>query len=206
MQFRGQRTSKRGEEDGDRDGPLVNQAIKCPQVRLLDEEQTMVGIVSIMEALARADEAELDLVLIAPDAQPPVARIMDYSKYKYDQEKKKRDMKKKALASRSEQKELKMRYNIDVHDYEVRLRAAQRFLRAGDKVKVSAQFKGREMEFRDLGIKLFERFISDCADDAVVETKVTMEGRTMLMVLAPNKAAIQRAQSKQQGKKEVNPN
>eukprot|EP00850_Spirogloea_muscicola_P008400 SM000044S16047 [mRNA] locus=s44:748702:750693:+ [translate_table: standard] len=160
-------------------------------LRLLDEKNNMVGIMSREEALTRARAAELDLVTISADADPPVVRVMDFSKYRYEQQKKKRELQKKAAANRSEMKELKMRYNIDTHDYEVRLRSAVKFLQDGDR------FRGREMEFRDLGVKLFERFQGDVSEFGVVETKVTMEGRTMLMVLAPNKAALQKSAAAQ---------
>ncbi|KAJ7136432.1 hypothetical protein O6H91_Y556500 [Diphasiastrum complanatum] len=134
-------------------------------------------------------------VLIAPDADPPVARIMDYSKFKYESAKRKREQQRKSAANRMELKELKMRYNIDTHDYDVRLRAAQRFLRDGNKVKVVVQFKGREMEFKDYGTKLFERFERDLGDLALVESKLTLEGRSMVMVFAPNKLALQKLQA-----------
>eukprot|EP00850_Spirogloea_muscicola_P002617 SM000010S04255 [mRNA] locus=s10:511637:513942:- [translate_table: standard] len=172
----------------------MNEDIRSPMLRLLDEKNNMVGIMSREEALTRARAAELDLVTISADADPPVVRVMDFSKYRYEQQKKKRELQKKAAANRSEMKELKMRYNIDTHDYEVRLRSAVKFLQDGDRVKLSVQFRGREMEFRDLGVKLFERFQGDFG---VVETKVTMEGRTMLMVLAPNKAALQKSAAAQ---------
>ena len=132
-------------------------------------------------------------VMIAADASPPVARIMDYSKYRYEQQKKKREAQKKAAANRQELKELKMRYNIDIADYNVRLKQAVRFLGDGDKVKVTSQFRGREMEFRDLGLKLFERLANDVAEIGVIESKAQMDGRSLHMVLVPNKAALQRA-------------
>ena len=131
--------------------------------------------------------------MIAADASPPVARIMDYSKYRYEQQKKKREAQKKAAANRQELKELKMRYNIDIADYNVRLKQAVRFLGDGDKVKVTSQFRGREMEFRDLGLKLFERLANDVAEIGVIESKAQMDGRSLHMVLVPNKAALQRA-------------
>jgi translation initiation factor IF-3 len=127
----------------------------------------------------------LDLVVMSPDADPPLARIMDYSKYKYEKEKKDREARKKAAAVRVDIKELKMRYNIDTHDYGVRLRAAQKFLSGGDKVKVICQFRGRENDFRELGREMFDRFVEDVGDLATVENRPNMEGNSMTMLLAP---------------------
>ncbi|KAL2630345.1 hypothetical protein R1flu_015031 [Riccia fluitans] len=200
----GRRGPAQQQEANTSDGPLMNQDIRVPQVRLLDEESNMVGIIATGEALQRARDADLDLVMISPDADPPVVRIMDYSKYRYEQQKKKREAQKKAAASRQELKELKMRYNIDTHDYAVRMRAAQRFLKDGDKVKVVCQFKGRELDFKDLAVKLFERFQEEIGEAAIVEQKITFEGKSMTMVLTPNKAVAQKekavaAKSKAQG-------
>eukprot|EP00850_Spirogloea_muscicola_P014622 SM000106S13970 [mRNA] locus=s106:188286:190627:- [translate_table: standard] len=173
----------------------MNEDIRSPMLRLLDEKNNMVGIMSREEALTRARAAELDLGSSSPEEL--CFGTGAFSKYRYEQQKKKRELQKKAAANRSEMKELKMRYNIDTHDYEVRLRSAVKFLQDGDRVKLSVQFRGREMEFRDLGVKLFERFQGDVSEFGVVETKVTMEGRTMLMVLAPNKAALQKSAAAQ---------
>ncbi|CAI5517286.1 unnamed protein product [Closterium sp. Naga37s-1] len=176
----------------------MNSDIRVPTLRLLAEDQTLLGIVSREEALSKARESGLDLVMIAADAKPPVARIMDYSKFRYEQQKKKREQQKKAAASRQELKELKMRYNIDTGDYNVRLKQALKFLHDGDKVKLTAQFRGREMEFKELGVKLFEKFQHDVAELAIVESKlaigeskVLLEGwSTMHMVLVRNKAVL----------------
>eukprot|EP00898_Chlorokybus_atmophyticus_P009238 jgi/Chlat1/944/Chrsp108S01373 len=180
-----------------RDGPSVNEEITAATLRVLDNEKNMLGVFSRREALTMAEEQELDLVMISPEADPPVTRIMDYSKYKYEQEKKKREERKKAAANRVEIKELKMRYNIDVHDYQVRLRAAQRFLADGDKVKVTAQFRGREVaqQFRELAQELFERLANDLSETAVMEGQISFEGRNMQMTLAPNKAALAKPRS-----------
>jgi translation initiation factor IF-3 len=142
-------------------------------------------VMSTDEALERAEEAGLDLVVMSPDADPPLARIMDYSKYKYEKEKKDREARKKAAAVRVDIKELKMRYNIDTHDYGVRLRAAQKFLSGGDKVKVICQFRGRENDFRELGREMFDRFVEDVGDLATVENRPNMEGNSMTMLLSP---------------------
>jgi translation initiation factor IF-3 len=157
--------------------------------------------------------------MISPEADPPVCRIVDYSKFKYEQTLKAKEAQKKMASARQDQKELKMRcaccadtrcthacwyapraeqlrpalrrYNIDTHDYEVRLRAAQRFLKDGDKVKVLCQFRGREMEFKSIAVTLFERFIADCKEEGTCEGRPNIEGRSMIMVLAPLKADAQ---------------
>lgn len=141
----------------------------------------------IEEAMGRAQDVGLDLVCIQENADPPVCRLVDYKKFLYDEEKKKKEAKKKSAAGRVEVKELKLRPNTDVHDYQVRLRSAQKFLSKGDKVKINVQFRGREMEFKNIGQELCEKFISDLGDAAVLEGKIRMEGRSMLMFLAPNK-------------------
>jgi len=160
----------------------------------------MVGVVPTLEAQQRARVADLDLVMISPDADPPVCKIMDYSKYRYEIQKKKREAQKKATASRQDLKELKMRYNIDTHDYDVRLRAAKRFLKDGDKVKVVCQFKGREMDFKDLAFKLFQKFIDDIGELGIVESKMAIEGRQMIMMLGPNKTVVAKMQSTEKSK------
>ncbi|KAH6772315.1 Translation initiation factor 3 protein [Perilla frutescens var. frutescens] len=167
--------------------------IKSDNVRLIDQQEKMVGIVSKAQAFQMAEDAELDLVILSPDAEPPVVRIMDYNKYKYEQQKKKRDQQKKSAASRMDLKELKMGYNIDVHDYSVRLKAARKFLADGDKVKIIVSLKGRENEFRNNAIELVRRFQSDVGELAVEEAKSFRE-RNIFIVLVPNKAVVQKAQ------------
>jgi len=132
-------------------------------------------------------------VIISANAEPPVVKIMDYSKYKYEQQKKKREQQKKSAASRVDVKELKMGYNIDTHDYAIRLRAAQRFLKDGDKVKVIVHLKGRENIFRDNALRLMERFQGDLGEMAIVETK-NIADRNMFMMLGPNKRVIEKIQ------------
>uniref|UniRef100_A0A0D6QZY3 Translation initiation factor IF-3 n=1 Tax=Araucaria cunninghamii TaxID=56994 RepID=A0A0D6QZY3_ARACU len=175
------------------DPALDIDSIQSPSVRLIDEEQKMVGVVSINKAIQMAEDAELDLVILSADADPPVVRLMDYRKYKYEQQKKKREQQKKSAASRADVKELKMGCNIDIHDYAVRLRAAKRFLKDGDKVKIIVQFKGRESNFRENTISLFERFQNDLGKMAVVESK-NFADRIMSMVLTPNKAVLEKDQ------------
>jgi translation initiation factor IF-3 len=171
-------------------GPPRNEDIDLPEVRVIDEDKAPVGVMSSAEAQEIADEAGLDLVMFSPEANPPVCRIMNYSKYKYEQEKKQRETRKRAAATRIEVKELKMRYNIDSHDYMVRLKAAKKFLDGGDRVKLVCQFRGRENEFRDMGRDMFMKFVDDCNSDedlCTLEGNPSMEGNRMVMVLGPVK-------------------
>ena len=189
-------------------GPVRNEDIDLPEVRVIDEAtKEVIGVMSSEEALEIAEEAGLDLVLMSPDANPPVCRIMNYSKYKYEQEKKQRETRKRAAATRVEVKELKMRYNIDVHDYGVRLKAAKKFLDGGDRVKVICQFRGRENEFRDLGRDMFMRFVDDVGEElGNLEGNPSMEGNRMVMLIAPVKeksaANVQSKRERNQNKKE----
>ncbi|XP_059637700.1 translation initiation factor IF3-4, chloroplastic-like [Cornus florida] len=175
------------------DQALDISTIKSATVRLIDERQNMVGVVSKSEAVKMAEDAELDLVILSPDADPPVVRLMDYNKYKYELQKKKREQQKKSSANRMDLKELKMGYNIDVHDYTVRLKAAKKFLKDGDKVKVIVNLKGRENEFRNNAIELLMRFRTDVGELATEEAK-NLRDRNMFIVLIPNKVVAQKAQ------------
>ncbi|KAA8522850.1 hypothetical protein F0562_009273 [Nyssa sinensis] len=188
--YRRSRDSRQSNED---DQALDTSTIRSATVRLIDEQQNMVGIVSKSQAIQMAEDAELDLVILSPDADPPVVRIMDYNKYKYELQKKKRGQQKKSAASRMDMKELKMGYNIDVHDYSVRLRAAQKFLKDGDKVKVIVNLKGRENEFRNNAIELIRRFQNDVGELASEESK-NFRDRNISIVLVPNKAVVQKTQ------------
>jgi translation initiation factor IF-3 len=143
----------------------------------------MVGVVSLREALQMAAEAGLDLVEISPNAQPPVCKILDFGKYKYEVQKKKNEARKKQKVI--EVKEIKMRPGIDDHDYDVKMRAIYRFLEEGDKVKVTMRFRGREMVHQELGMKVLERVRGDLETRAKVEQLPRMEGRQMIMVMAP---------------------
>lgn len=175
---------RKGGSDDD-DQALNISSITSEKVRLIDDKQNMIGIVSKMEAVQRAEDAELDLVILSPDADPPVVRLMNYNKFKYEQQKKKREQQKKSAARRMDLKELKMGYNIDVHDYTVRLKAALKFLKAGDKVKVVVQLKGRESDFRNKAIELIRRFQSDIGELAVEESKNFKDKKSMTLVMAP---------------------
>jgi translation initiation factor IF-3 len=159
--------------------------ITADPVRLVDAEGEMVGIVSLEEAQEKADEAGLDLVEISPNAEPPVCKVQDYGKIKYQEQKKKNEARKKQKTI--EVKEIKMRPNIEIHDYDVKMRAIQKFLGEGDKVKVTIRFRGREMAHQELGIQLLQRVRGDTEETSKVEYEPSMEGRQMIMVLAPVK-------------------
>jgi translation initiation factor IF-3 len=166
-----------------REGPRVNEEIRVPQVRLIDEEGEMQGVMPQREALMRAFSAGLDLVEISPNAEPPVCKILDYGKFKYEQQKKKNEARKKQKII--EIKEVKVRPNIDENDYQVKMRAMKSFIEEGDKVKVTLRFRGREMAHQDLGVKVLERIRGDMDERAKVEQMPRMENRQMIMVLSP---------------------
>ena len=166
-----------------RDGPRVNEEIRVPQVRLIDEEGEMQGVMSARDALLRAFSVGLDLLEISPNAEPPVCKILDYGKFKYEQQKKKNEARKKQKVI--EIKEVKVRPNIDENDYQVKLRAMRSFIEEGDKVKVTLRFRGREMAHQDLGVKVLERIRADMDERTKVESMPRMENRQMIMVLSP---------------------
>ncbi|XP_038981996.1 translation initiation factor IF3-2, chloroplastic-like [Phoenix dactylifera] len=191
--------------DPDYDPALDLDRVKSSSVRLLDEQQNMIGVMSKSEAMQMADDADLVLAILSADADPPVLRLFesaDYKKHKYEQQKKKKVQQKRSAASRVDIKELKMGYNIDSHDYSVRLKAAQKFLKDGDKVKVIVNLRGRQNEFRNIAIELIKRFQSDLGEMATEESKSFSE-RNIFMVLMPNKAVLQKAQ--EQPKKKETP-
>ncbi|MGE5307908.1 MAG: translation initiation factor IF-3 [Deltaproteobacteria bacterium] len=164
----------------------INDRIRVPEVRLVGAEGNQLGVVSTDKARELAVSASLDLVEVAPTANPPVCRIMDFSKFKYDQEKKEREAKKHQRAGRL--KEIRLHPNIDEHDYQVKVRQAQGFLKKKDRVKVDLFFKGRQMEHLDLGRKLMDKFILDTQADSTVEKEPSLEGRILGFVLAPKKS------------------
>jgi translation initiation factor IF-3 len=166
-----------------KDGPRVNEEIRVREVQLIDQNGTNHGPTDIQTALARAVEAGLDLVEIAPNSSPPVCKILDYGKYKYQAQKKAAEARKKQKVV--EVKEIKFRPMIDDHDYDVKKRSMRRFFEEGDKVKVTLRFRGREMAHQELGAKLLERVRDDFADLAKVEQEPKLEGRQMVMVMAP---------------------
>jgi translation initiation factor IF-3 len=161
----------------------VNEEIRVPQVQLIDQTGHNHGPTDIQVALQRASEAGLDLVEIAPNSVPPVAKLLDYGKYKFQAQKKAAEARKKQKVV--EVKELKYRPMIDDHDYDVKMRAMQRFFEEGDKVKITLRFRGREMAHQELGTQLLERVKTDTAGIAKVESEPKFEGRQMIMILAP---------------------
>ncbi|NOX97667.1 MAG: translation initiation factor IF-3 [Nitrospirae bacterium] len=163
----------------------MNARIKAVEVRVIEHDGSQSGIMPVKEALKLAEEKGLDLVEVAPQASPPVCRVMDYGKYRYEQRKRTKEAKKKQKIT--EIKEIKLRPKIEEHDYQVKLRQAQRFLKSGDKTKVTIVFRGREMAHLDIGKKLLDRFAGDMTDLGVVEVAARMEGRSMGMILAPHK-------------------
>lgn len=165
------------------EGPRVNEAIDAEKVQLIDASGENIGSISIDEALNKAAEAGLDLVEVAPSAKPPVCKIMDYGKYKYQAQKKAAEARKKTKTV--EVKEIKLRPNIDSHDYDVKMRAMRRFFEAGDKVKVTLRFRGREMAHQRLGMELLHKVRDETQELAKVEMEPKLEGRQMVMVLAP---------------------
>jgi len=161
----------------------VNREITARSIRLVGADGEMVGVVSLRDALLAAEDAGLDLVEIAPQAEPPVCKILDYGKYKYEAQKKAAEARKKQKII--EVKEIKLRPNIDDNDYDVKMRSARRFLEEGDKVKVTMRFRGREMAHQDLGMKVLVRVRDELDELAKVEQMPKLEGRQMIMVLAP---------------------
>lgn len=166
-----------------RDGPRVNEEIRAPQVRLIDQDGEMQGVMSAREALIRAYDVGLDLLEISPNAVPPVVKILDYGKYKYEQQKKANEARKRQKVV--EIKEIKVRPNIDDHDYDVKMRQMKDFIGEGDKVKVTLRFRGREMAHQDLGLKVLDRIRTELAETTKVESMPRLENRQMIMVLAP---------------------
>ena len=164
-------------------GPRVNEAIRASSVRCIDPEGEQLGVLPINEALSRAFELGLDLVELQPNAEPPVCKILDYGKFKYQAQKRANEARKKQKVI--EVKEIKLRPNIDEHDYQVKMRAVQKFLGAGDKVKVTLRFRGREMAHVELGAQLLDRVKTEIDEFAKVEALPKMEGRQMIMVIAP---------------------
>ncbi|KPK42980.1 MAG: translation initiation factor IF-3 [Omnitrophica WOR_2 bacterium SM23_29] len=161
----------------------MNERIRAPQVRVIGPEGNQLGVLPIQKALELTNQYELDLVEVAPQVEPPVCRIMDFSKFKYDQEKKEREARKHQM--RIHLKEVRMKPNIDEHDYQVKLRQAINFLNKKDKVKVSLFFRGRQMEHMDLGRRVLDRFINDTQQAGRIEREPALEGRIISVVLAP---------------------
>jgi translation initiation factor IF-3 len=168
-----------------KDLPQINERIRYPKIRVIDGEGEQLGILTPKEALKMAEEKELDLVLVSDKADPPVCRIMDYGKFKFEQEKKAREARKKQHTS--DVKEVKMRYKIEEHDYKVRINHAERFLKEGDKVKATVMFRGREIQHVDLAEVLLNRMASDLESVAEIQQYPKREGRNITMLMAPKK-------------------
>jgi len=166
-----------------KDGPRINEDIRVPRVLLIDHNGEKQGEMPISAALEAAEEAGLDLVEIVPNANPPVCKILDYGKFKFQEQKKKNEARKRQKIV--ELKEIKLRPNIDIHDYDVKAKSMTRFFEEGDKVKVTLRFRGREMAHPELGMKLLLKVKADFDEIAKVEYEPRMEGRQMIMILAP---------------------
>ena len=165
------------------DGPRINGAIRVPKVRCIDPDGNQLGVLDTREALIKAEDFGLDLVEVQPNAEPPVCKILDYGKFKYEAQKRANEARKKQKII--EVKEIKFRPNIDEHDYQVKMRNVNKFLGAGDKVKVTLRFRGREMAHQELGANVLKRVREETDEIAKVEAMPKMEGRQMIMVLAP---------------------
>ena len=172
----------------ERELPNINERINYQSLRVVDSDGTQLGVISREEALEVAKERELDLVLVSEKATPPVCRIMNYGKFKFEQEKKAKEAKKKS--HQTEVKEVKMRYKIDQHDYQVRISQATRFLKAGDKVKCTVIFRGREIQHTALAETLLKRMANDLEEKAEVQQSPKREGRNMIMFLTPRKTPL----------------
>ena len=167
-----------------KDAPLINDRIRSKEVRLIDDEGNNFGIVSTSKALKMAEDKDLDLVVVSPNQEPPVAKIMNYGKYKYEMDKKAKEAKKKQKVV--DVKEVKVRYKIDTHDYEVRIKSIKKFLAQGDKVKIVVMLRGREVQHSHLAFDLANRFLTDLEDvPKIIEKKPGLDGRNVITILAP---------------------
>jgi len=164
--------------------PMINERIKSKEVRLIDDEGVNHGVIATSEALSMAMAKDLDLVIVSPDQDPPVAKILDYGKYKFESEKRAKDARKKQHTV--ELKEVKMRYKIDTHDYDVKVKNIKKFLLAGNKVKIMVMLKGREIQHTNLAFDLIKRITEDLQDENyILEKKASMEGKNAVMIIGP---------------------
>ncbi|HEY5974619.1 MAG TPA: translation initiation factor IF-3 [Geobacteraceae bacterium] len=163
----------------------INQAIRSREVRVIGADGEQLGVISLHEALAAAESLELDLVEVSPSAVPPVCRIMDYGKFKYQQSKKLQEAKKKQV--QVQLKEVKLRPKTDDHDLDFKIKHVRRFLEEGNKAKITLMFRGREITHTDLGVKVLDRVAEELQDVAIIESRPRMEGRSMYMIVAPKK-------------------
>ena len=166
---------------------LINDQIKVPEVLVIGPNGEQVGIKSIQDALTLASYAALDLVLISPNANPPVCKVMDYNKFRYEKQKKDKENQKRQKANRAEIKEYRLSPVIDVGDFETKLKNATKYLEKGDKIKLTIRFKGRQMAHTELGNEVLERFASRVSEIADIEQKPKLDGRVMTMMLIPKK-------------------
>jgi translation initiation factor IF-3 len=173
---------------GEKDGPRINHEIRSPQVRLIDENGTVLGIMSSEEAIRIAQGRGLDLLEVAATSNPPTCKIIDYGKFKYEQKKKQAQARKNQVIVLT--KEIQLRPRTDVHDLEVKARHAKRFLLDGDKVKINVRFSGREMAHQEVGLGTLSKMIELLKDLAIVEAAPKMEGRQMFALLAPDPAKV----------------
>lgn len=169
-----------------KDTTLINENIRARELRVITETGEQLGVQTKIAALELAERANLDLVLVAPNAKPPVARIMDYGKFRFEQQKKDKEARKNQKTIT--QKEVRLSPTIDEHDFNTKLRNAIKFLEKGDKVKASIRFKGRAITHKEIGLEVLNRFASECAEIATVESKAKMDGRSMFLVLAPKES------------------
>ena len=173
------------QKGSNKNGDLVNDAVRFPQVRLIGPDGEQLGIMSSREAQMKANQLDLDLLCVAPNAQPPVCRILNYSKFKFEQQKKAKEAKKNQHIV--EVKEVQLTPQIGQHDLETKARAAIKFLQAGNKVKVGVRFRGRQLSHTEIGMEVLEKFIALLADACQVEKAPSMEGRWLYATLAPAK-------------------
>lgn len=166
-----------------RELPPINERIKVREVRLIDEEGNQVGIVPTKDALDRAKDKGLDLLVVQQDANPPVAKILDYGRYKFELDKKAKETRRRQ--HNADVKEIKMRYKIEDHDYQVKLRKAKEFLAHGDKVKVLTMLRGREMQHSSMAVSLMNRFADELKDLGTLDRAPRLEGRNVIMILSP---------------------
>ncbi len=164
---------------------LINEEIRANEVRVIGTDGTQLGVMKLAEAFRLANEADLDLVEIAPDSVPPVCKIMDYGKFRFEKEKREKEQRKKRQVI--ELKEIQLKCRIDTHDFNTKLNHAMRFLSQGNKVKVIVKFFGREMAHTELGVQLLDRFAAGCGEAASIEKPAVLDGRNMTMILAPKK-------------------
>lgn len=171
-------------KDNNRPDSILNRNIRAKEVRLIDDEGNNHGVIATSKALMMAEEKGLDLILVSPNQEPPVAKILDYGKYKYEIEKRAKEAKKKQHTV--DIKEIKVRYKIDIHDYNVKINAIKKFIAAGNKVKLVVMLRGREMQHNHLAYDLANRFLADLSGEKItIERKPVMDGRNIITILAP---------------------